>query len=257
MSIVGSYCAKKNRKLYGNCQVHSPDNILMFRCDEKRINWYLQRNLAEVINKDPLTIRLKFKPKGLGNHQKPFGLNEMINVCVNCGTNQYLTKHHVVPLCYRRHFPTSLKSHTFHDVLSLCVYCHENYERKADLLKLKLSHNYEAPIGGQLEKSNQIKYIKISKTLIGETEYIPKKRLDYLKKQIKDFYEIKRLSLVRLKKIANIKPVVSKTHGEIVYEKIDSIQDFVEMWRTHFLENNNCLFLPKNWSIKTKINNEY
>ena len=104
----------------------SPDGILMFRCDYKKANWYLKRNLGEVISQYPLKVKLKFKPRGLGNHNKSFGLTEMSNECVICGASEYLTRHHVVPYCYRRYFPTSIKSHNFHDVLSLCVKCHDS-----------------------------------------------------------------------------------------------------------------------------------
>lgn len=256
MSLITSYGTKKDRKIYGNCQVFSPDDILMFRCDEKRINWYLNKGLADIICSNPLSIKLKFTPRGLGNHNKSFGLTEMVNKCVNCGTSEYLTRHHVVPFCYRTHFPLEIKSHSFHDVLSLCVNCHENYERKADELKIELAKKYNAPVGGEIEKSKEIKYIKIAKTLISDISDIPITRLNLLKKEIKSYYGIKRLTISRLNKISATKTLVRKTHGEIVYEKINNIQDFVEMWRTHFIENNSCQFLPKNWSVKTKVENE-
>jgi hypothetical protein len=40
----------RKKKIYGNYQVFSPDNVLMFRCDEKKANWYLDRDLAEKID---------------------------------------------------------------------------------------------------------------------------------------------------------------------------------------------------------------
>ena len=36
-----------------------------------------------------------------------------------------LTRHHVVPHCYRRNFPQELKAYCSHDVLPLCHSCHE------------------------------------------------------------------------------------------------------------------------------------
>lgn len=258
MCLIGSYGAKKDRKIYGNCQVYSPDNILMFRCDEKRANWYLSRNLADVTILSPLTIRLKFQPKGLGNHNKEFGLVEMVNRCVNCGSEEYLTRHHVVPYCYRRYFPLSLKSHNFHDVLSMCVECHEKYERKADELKNNLSKIYQSPINGELQSCKElVKYVKIAKTLSLNYNQIPKSRLINLKKEIKQYFKISKLTKEKIDEISNIKLfVVKKTHGEIVINKIDNLQDFVEMWRKHFVDNNECKYLPNTWSVKTKIENE-
>ena len=55
----------KDRKIYGNCQVLSPEGHLMFRCESKKANWYLKRDLADIITDEPLVIKLKFQPNDL------------------------------------------------------------------------------------------------------------------------------------------------------------------------------------------------
>jgi hypothetical protein len=179
----------------------------------------------------------------------------MGNRCVTCGNEEYLTRHHVVPYCYRRYFPLELKSHNFHDVLSLCSNCHDKYERKADELKEKIASIYNAPVGGEVEsKVDIIKYTKMATTLLSDIPNIPKSRILFLRNEIKDFFKIKRLTKKRLKKISEIKStIVRKTHGEIVISKIDDIQSFVEMWRKHFIDNNDCKHLPEKWNVKNKI----
>lgn len=260
MSLEISYGVNKDRKIYGNCQVISKDDILMFRCDKKRANWYLKtidsktgESIGELVKEDPYTVRLKFEPKGLGNHNKEFGLTEMPNRCVSCGTEEYLTRHHVVPYCYRRYFPLKLKSHNFHDVLPLCVFCHEKYERSADKLKEQLAIEYKAPINGEkIENKDLIKYIKISNMLILKGE-LPKSRVRRMRKVIKDGLGIKRLTSDKLLEISKTKiTFIKRTHGEIVINNISDIQIFIETWRNHFVSNNDCSYLPKNWSIKTK-----
>ena len=255
MGIIKSYGVEKDRKIYGNCQVLSPDGILMFRCDQKKANWYLNRNLGEIVNESPLIVKLNFKPQGLGNHNKVFGLTEMGNKCVSCGNEEYLTRHHVVPHCYRRYFPLELKSHNFHDVLSLCVMCHDSYERKADELKLKISSEYSAPINGEVEsRSDLVKYVKIAGTLLFESNNIPKSRIKLLRQELKTYFGIKRLSKKRIIKISETKStILKKTHGEMVISKVDDIQKFVERWRHHFVENVDCRYLPENWSVTNKI----
>ena len=255
MGKISSYGVEKDRKIYGNCQVLSPGGILMFRCDEKKANWYLNRNLGEIVSTSPLTVKLNFEPKGLGNHNKGFGLSEMGNKCVSCGTEEYLTRHHVVPYCYRRYFPVELKSHNFHDVLSLCVDCHEGYERKADQLKEELAKLHNAPINGEVEtRSDLVKYVKIARTLIGDVSDIPNKRIKSLRQEIKIYFGIKRLTKSRLQKISETKStILRKTHGEIVVSKIDNLQEFVELWRKHFVKNNECNHLPQNWNINHEI----
>lgn len=261
MSLETSYGVNKDRKIYGNCQVVW-DDILMFRCDKKRADWYLKtldkktgEPIGELLSEDPYTVRLKFKPKGLGNHDKEFGLTEMDNRCVSCGTEEYLTRHHVVPYCYRRFFPLSLKSHNFHDVLALCVSCHEKYERNADKLKEQLAIEYKAPINGEtIENKDIIKCIKISTTLLNDGIKVPKSRARRLRKYLRDRFNLKRLTRDKIEEIASTKVVVIKrTHGEIVMSQISDIQSFVEMWRNHFVDNNDCTYLPKNWSIKNRL----
>lgn len=46
-----------------------------------------------------------------------------------------------------------------------------------------------------------------------------------------------------------------KSHGEIVVEKLmlegkDTIQEFVEMWRQHFLDHAKPKYMPKYWDVK-------
>ena len=241
----------KDRKIYGNWRVLSPDGILMFRCELKKANWYLSRHLAEIVSEH--TIQLKFNPKGLGNHNKGYGLHEMQNRCVNCGSEHYLTRHHVVPISYRKHFPLEMKSHNFHDVLSMCVKCHEEYERKADLLKSELAQKYNAPIGGVLAKVDNIKIIKNAATLLDKSDLIPEHRVKVLKEDIRNYLG-RDFTKEDLEQIASVKKqVVVESHGEIVMRQISDIPEFVLMWRKHFVENNKLDYLPENWRVENKI----
>ncbi len=247
MSYLKSISRKK--KLYGNYKVLSPDNIPMFRCNEKKISWYLKRDLADII--DSKTIRLKFKPNGLGNYNKNYGLFEMENKCVRCGSEEHLTKHHVVPSCYRTYFPNNLKSHSFHDVVSLCTNCHSEYETHAFLLKKKLSDIYQAPINGIISKDiEMLRAKKLTRSLTSDV-HIPKSRIFEMKSEIKDLIGVKRLSKSKIRFLLSSKFTISceKTHGEIVISKIENLNEFIKMWRSHFIETMNCKFLPQNWSI--------
>jgi hypothetical protein len=244
---------KMTKTLYGNCSVFSPSDILMFKCNDKKANWYLKRGLAEKIQSDPTIIKLNFEPNGLGNHNKSYGLGEMMNKCVNCGTEEDLTKHHVVPICYRRFFPMDLKSHNFHDVLAMCVDCHEKYERKADIVKVSLSKQYDAPVNGIIRKTN-LSHIKIANALLYRD--LPNNRNKELKLQLKTILNIKRLTRKRLIETANLdikSSTVITTHGEIVVNKLNNINEFIQMWRKHFLDNNECKFIPKDWNIKNNL----
>ena len=247
---------EKDRKIYGNCRVLSPEGIVMFLCEEKRAKWYLERNLAEKISENPITIQLIFKPNGLGNNDKPFGLMEMENRCVICGTNEFLTRHHVVPICYRRFFPLKYKSKNHHDVLAVCFDCHEKYEYKALELKKKLGDLYDAPLDGLLDKSAEgsPKIIGYSRLLLSDKiNLVPIERVELIKSVINDYLgrhytenDLNELSLLKT-------TLCKKTHGEIVVSKLTDYQSFIEMWRKHFTENNDCKHIPEKWKINNKI----
>jgi hypothetical protein len=250
MAVFGGVIPK-DRKIYGNWQVQSPDGILMFRCDEKKAMWYVNRSLGNIISSDPKVVKLNFKPNGLGNHHKNYGLTEMLNICVVCGTDEFLTRHHVVPHCYRKYFPLEIKSHNFHDVLSVCVDCHDKYERKADDYKSQLSIIYQAPINGELIDNKEIiRARKLANSLINFEKVMPHTRKIEIKNQIKEILGVKKLHKSRLDKLLNLEVKYSnKTHGEIVVSKLDDIKSFMVSWRNHFIENNDCKFLPKDWPV--------
>ena len=242
----------KDRKIYGNCQVLSPEGHLMFRCESKKANWYLKRDLADIQNQEPLIIKLKFQPNGLGNHNKNYGLTEMENVCVVCGSDEFLTRHHVVPICYRKYFPIEKKSHNFHDVLSVCAVCHEGYEKFAFDFKLSLADKYNAPINGELINNKDfLKVRRMASCLIGDTAtHIPKWRIKEMKNIVKSHFSWKRVSKKRLEDIVNLEvKVYNRTHGEIVVSNIENLTEFIVEWRKHFLQHNDCKYLPQNWSI--------
>lgn len=52
----------------------------------------------------------------------------------------------VVPACYRRHFPKHLKSHRSHDIVLLCIDCHQTAHKEAQHVKQQLSQEYNVPL---------------------------------------------------------------------------------------------------------------
>ncbi len=243
--------SKNKNKIYGNCRVLSPEGILMFRCDTKKANWYLSRNFAITLEEDPLTIKLTFEPKGLGNFNRPYGLVELENKCVKCGGEEELTRHHVVPHCYRRHFPEEYKTHNHHDVVALCIDCHDSYERQADELKREFSVKYNAPIDGMWDKVDDmsIKIAKIATALSIHGDLIPTEKKERMMSELStlighdDYLDNLDFLMVRPK------PEMRKSHGEMVIEQVESIDDFIITWRKHFVEKCEPKYLPNTWNI--------
>lgn len=240
---------------YGNYQVFSPEGQLMFRCCQSKVDWYLKRNLAKVISEN--VVQLCFVPNGKGHSDDPFYLQVMENKCVVCGEKDDLTKHHVVPHSYRKHFPSEFKDYASHDVLSICVVCHHKYESKANELKQILVTTYNAPINGQgMKRDNNILYFKkIAIAILTYKGVMPVKRLQ----QLYDVIEIYLNKIPTDKDLEDLSKLnfddfsEYKSHSRLVMEQITNIQEFVQLWRKHFLEEMNPQFMPQHWSVNRPL----
>lgn len=247
-------------KIYGNCQVLSPKGVLMFLCGEKKMNWYLENNLAEVVDdQGSPAIKLTFKPNGSGHAGKFFYLMPRENKCVVCGTPKNLTRHHVVPQCYRKHFPVSLKKGVSHDVLAVCNKCHADIEREYDLLKVELSKSYDAPLNGiGLVYDQDLDHAqKALKTLVWYGDVIPPMRFDILTDRVEQYLGCSIDDLPRsaiqefLDAPVSWKEPWFKTHGQMIIEQLDDDYEwFVCMWRAYFLEHMKPKHMPQGWSIE-------
>lgn len=236
------------KEIYGNYQVFSPEGVLMFRADEKKVNWYLKRGLATKTSEN--SISLLFQPNGLGLHGKEYGLSQMKNICVVCGSNSDLTKHHVVPKCYRSHFPEEHKTHKFHDVLVVCNPCHYRYEEQALKYKREISIKLGCPTEGIIIDRSREKRIKNFILCLSDPR-IPKWRISEIKGEIRKELGISRITKSIINEWSNreIKNFCSFSNGQMVMQKIKDIKGFIVDWRTHFVETMNPKFLPQNWSI--------
>ncbi|KAI7871997.1 hypothetical protein BDF14DRAFT_1992708 [Spinellus fusiger] len=101
---------KKNNEVYENWTVYSSSGKLMFRCNNKKADWYLSRQLAKPHPSRSKSIQLTFEAKGQGHAPGDYMVEDRVNCCVACGGSDHLTLHHVVPDMYRRWMPLTIKS---------------------------------------------------------------------------------------------------------------------------------------------------
>jgi len=235
--------SRKNE--YGNWKALYPDGSFMFYCDEKKADWYLSRNLANLVEEK--TFKLNFIPKGRGESeetriQKP-------NICVGCGLDENLTRHHIVPRVYRKHFPMDMKEHNSYDVLLLCGECHERYERKADELKIKLEEQSGVPLFKQSYQKLSVAHRALQYYLSGT--YHPKAE-ESLKTKIMLYDPNAIFSNEYLEKIEKIIEESKTEHGKMVVSCQKDVYEFVIMWRQHFMDNVQPKYLPDGWHVNAK-----
>ena len=243
---------QRKNKIYGNFRIFSKEGNLLFIASEKRANWYLSRNLAEIV--DSHTIKFNFEAGGVGAQFDKYCLSKKDNICVVCGEDDLskLERHHIVPREYRKHLPINIKNHNSHDIVVVCNRCHKKYENKfATLKKKNLAKRYKA----QLNSGAERKAISFSHQYIFNSKIPEARKLEMRKiinKIFKSIYkrDVKDADILRLSNI-NIKEYdfQREKHGMIVISKIKNTNLFIKRWRKHFVESMHPQFMPEFWSI--------
>ena len=148
----------------------------------------------------------------------------------------------------------------YHDVLPICAQCHRDYEHNfASKLKQKIAIQYDSPVGGTgmdtEEYKNQHRIRNLSNALYRYSYLIPTVRVEQMKKHISTLMgkPVKDLDVEKLSKQKISKPDNYRPHGEMVMEKISNYQEFIEMWRNHFVVNTDPKFMPPMWNISRLI----
>lgn len=103
----------------------------IFKCQEKKVNFYLRKNLLRKIDENTFqltTDQIEQKLLAIHNGQIPaYAMTEKNICCVVCGTKNHLTKHHVIPKKDLPFYPLELKSN-LSNRLPICRRHHDAYE---------------------------------------------------------------------------------------------------------------------------------
>ncbi|OEL38861.1 Protein RRP6-like 3 [Dichanthelium oligosanthes] len=120
---------------------------LFYQTDRVFYPRYVQRNLAKLIEDSPPAIMLLFEPKGRPEDEdNEFYIQSKKNICVGCGEKSHYIRYRIIPSCYRMHFPEHLKSHRSHDIVLLCVDCHEIAHSAAEKYKRRVAEEFGIPL---------------------------------------------------------------------------------------------------------------
>lgn len=238
--------------------MQSPSGVILCRCDERKVKWYLARKLAEVVEEDPLTIRLNFIPKGNGRSEYPYYTAAKQNICVVCGIADDLTKHHCVPKCFRKYFPDVYKSHCCHDIVVMCTTCHLHYESIASKFKevIYQQHNLSfRSLGNQQDTiidPLRLQAVKAAVALVRHGNTIPEFRIQELSLVVREYLgrEFSEEDLQALCQNRRRHKVPDSNLGYLVVSQTENISEFVRMWREHFVQEMKPRYLPDHWSVE-------
>ncbi|PHZ07307.1 uncharacterized protein RHIMIDRAFT_275013 [Rhizopus microsporus ATCC 52813] len=268
--------SKKSNIFYENWKVYSRQHKLMFRCNEKKAQWYLKRNLANIIDSEPKAIALNFETKGNGHKEGDYMVQDRSNVCVGCGQNEHLTVHHVVPEMYRHWMPLVIKSKSSRDLLLLCKQCHTKYEADATLLKKQYAKQFDIPLEGKgwVNLPEHRKARKAASALIHAADKIPQERQAVLETIVRDFWKKHHDESVNretmLKRCSELEDFYKGPdfieHGQGVIGQLmerhivegelsfwPDLENFIKEWRQHFIDHLKPTHLSELWTVDGDI----
>lgn len=231
----------------------------MFLCQERKLRWYVDRELAVVVDDNPLTAKLLFDPKGKGRHGDTFFLTARKNYCVVCKSLKNLTRHHVLPYCYTKFFPPEAKIQSSYDIVLLCVEHHTDYEVYAFKLKKELAAKHEIPLHGLGPTINYNAYKAggLQNALTKYRHKIPEQRQQKLLERL-CFYLDKTITMEEVDGLPKtnwrVKPIIQ--YGQAILEHYKDLDEFAILWRKHFVKTMNPKFMPEHWDINRKIYSE-
>lgn len=253
---------KSVSKYYSNCGVFPPDaDAIMFRCDAGRMQFYLDNQLATVVQDNPPIIRLSFMPKGRGHTGDPYFTQALKNCCVVCGVTDNLTSHHIVPEAYRRYFPRDQQRNWAYDVLLLCIKCHDRYEDDGDKLRAEIAQEHGVPAEGWKKwfPPDGVRFIKACFALHRHGGQIPPARRAVLEADIREYLGPKLLpSMLELVHMARqmTREAHTTSAAEVIMKTVTDIDDFAIRWRLHFVETMKPAFLPMHWDPRRRVYSE-
>jgi len=257
--VTESSMSTRKTPLYHNCLLLAADGCLLCTCVRKKAEWYVNKNLGTVIKSEPFTVQLNFDPSGRPFVDRDYYTTVKENRCVVCGKEEDYVKKKVVPRDYRRHFPPSLKDHISHDILLLCVPCHQTSELHDLRLKEDIAEKYVVPLNNtKMIEDKQLKKVRsAAKALASRADEIPRERRSVLENIVKEFLQEDEINVDKLKTLAEIGTAKENkfyigSHGERVVKKLienGKLREFIKMWREHFLSTMKPEFLPIYWSV--------
>lgn len=166
-----------------------------------------------------------------------------------CGHQEKYLKYHIVPSLYRQNFPNSFKSHRSHDVVLLCLECHELANKETEKLKIEIAEKFDCPLSGNnnplsILRNKLIMMAKCGLSYWKNKEVIPKDRRKILKQELRNFFD-------ELGKEEKIQKFIENDEIKLIYNKKNLIKidkNFFQMCQS---------FTKKNKNLKDNSNKDF
>jgi hypothetical protein len=246
--------------IFDNCIIQAPDGVNLSRCGLKKLKWYVNQGLADMVADEPPTIRLRFEPSGRQGLEDPLLLDGKPNICVVCGTDDNLTRHHIIPYCFIKHMDLRYKVDVIRDIFPLCRECHDDYESKSQEKRREMSSRLGIPLNGiKSDEARKVRHAMGSAAaLVKHGHLMPPTRKEELLTIVKTFLgkdnvTVDDLQTLRKYQISQREDYVS--FSKYVAEQVKDYSEFAKDWRTHFVSTMKPKYMPDIWKIDRKTTN--
>jgi exonuclease 3'-5' domain-containing protein 2 len=299
-AFITRFCVKN--QAYSNCRILSASGALIAHCDRSKALWYLSRGLAshvsgslkrgpvpasapDCVEEEPLTVLLTFRPEERRDGSDFERLASPVprrNRCVVCGTEQTLSRYHLVPRSYQKFFKVQYKAKQSTDIVLLCVDCHEVANRHVMALKLRIAAEYSAPLQGEglvVPTRTERAVVKSASALLRGVDRVPSPRVAELQATCRAWWAAHApAALARLDALdsaalqcaarlgrepprkggwqaAMAASGAFRPHGQIVVDRLhedasdDAVQAFIMRWRAHFVHALAPRYMPDDWRM--------
>lgn len=228
-----------------NWKLIDPQGEFLAFVGQHKCEWYIEKGLGVLVAEK--TVQINFQPKASGNRNAPATYQEAREIrCVVCGKDSELTRHHVVPYRYRKYLPASLNSHNSFDVVLLCHEHHEEYEVHSQAFDNSLCQDIPGLIETTESKKEHVMAFEALNVLRNHIQYRTPEQIQEYLQTLSDWFKCS-ITLDMLSQLKIEKPIKGKTiHWEKVLEKYQP-ENFIIMWRQHFLTTMKPKFISDNW----------
>uniref|UniRef100_L7M0H0 Putative 3-5 exonuclease n=1 Tax=Rhipicephalus pulchellus TaxID=72859 RepID=L7M0H0_RHIPC len=257
-----SYMTRKT-PLYDNCMLLAPDGEPLSSCNYKKVQWYVDKGLGRVVSRDdePVAVQLNFEPSNRPVLDSQYYTQNKDNLCVVCNSKQSLVRKNVVPHEYRKYFPEIMKNHISHDILLLCLRCHQISNLRDGDLRRALAKECNAPIesgvlGKVLDDPELRKVRSAGRALVKARKSLPQDRVELLEDVLRKHFGVDEVTDDVIRTASEIDTKIYNEefvpHGFKVvehYKSSSGLVSFEMRWRQHFLDTMKPQYMPAMWSV--------
>lgn len=215
------WCQGRAKRYYDNINAYAPDMTLVFTVDQSKAEWYVYRKrIAEVLEwrdeegekegeRQIASIKLSFTPdfrKFNDTHiRRNFEYFQQTkdNVCVLCSGDSALVRFAVVPMTYRKCFPSVYMSHNSYDLLLLCTSCFARSRGVYDAERQSVAEDYGIPLA-HLTPARLVTYEKELAAIKAQLANSPESTSGPAEDDFVDHHVSPHLRLKVMKEYANI-----------------------------------------------------